>query len=722
MEYMLRSPTLNCVALIYLLLLGANSAFAQQGALVEGEVLVKFMDHATAADRRGVESANGLVLVKHHASIDIYHYKSNDEDIWTLIVNIRSSPFVYFAEPNYVRERQSAPNDEFYEFQWYLPKIGWENARVAFTGTAPVIVAVIDSGVTKLHKHLQGYLVTAGEWDFVQNDSDASDESGHGTMVAGIIAGATDDGKSVAGISPTARVLPLRVFDNAGFIAEGASVDVSVLIAALDQARAHGARIINLSLGGPLYSFSERLALSACDAAGILLVCAAGNGNSQGFGVDNDTSPIYPASYNLPGIVSVAASEEENQLTVFSNFGASSVDIAAPGQFIVGCDVPRQTLYNWDFSTGPQGWISDVISGNGWVWTSFGGDWGIFSRSFQSWGFYVANSSMFLDSPLINLIGRTGARAEIEFSPLQILGSGDYLSLSTETASSSKFVDLIAYPWSAADRAMRDISHLDGQVGWLSIYFKADLFGGFLNTVSNGMLGITNVRVTVLDDSAFATEAVWYADGTSFAAPIVSGVAAMVMSQNPQFSHLEVRQKLLETATPSSALTGKVATGGVINARAALAAAMPYATPTPTPTPTPTATPTPEPTATPTPAPTPRPLPKPSPTLNLDRKPPTLRVTAPQGNSVATKAARFALRGTAGDNVTPTRMQFRVRPPGSKRYGGWATVNLAKGNAKTKSWSRIVSLNKKGSWLVQIRVLDGRNNASAARAITLTRR
>lgn len=108
--------------------------------------------------------------------------------------------------------------------------------------------------------------------------------------------------------------------------------------------------------------------------------------------------------------------------------------------------------------------------------------------------------------------------------------------------------------------------------------------------------------------------------------------------------------------------------------------------------------------------------------LSSDRKPPTLRVTAPKGNSVATKAARFVLRGTAGDNVTPTRMQFRVRPPGSKRYGGWATVNLAKGNAKTKSWTRVVALNKKGSWLVQIRALDGRNNASASRAVTITRR
>ena len=218
----LRLLTMSLLAQVILV-----SVHAQQGGLVQGEVLVKFMDHANEANRKAIESEHGLVLVKHHTSIGIYHYRSDAADVWTLIANVRSSQFVYFAEPNYIRERQSAPNDEFYNLQWYLPKIGWENARAAFTGTAPVIVAVVDSGVTKLHKHLKGYRAASGEWDFVQNDSDANDESGHGTMVAGIITGATGDGKSVAGICPTARILPIRVFDNAGFIAEGSSVDVS---------------------------------------------------------------------------------------------------------------------------------------------------------------------------------------------------------------------------------------------------------------------------------------------------------------------------------------------------------------------------------------------------------------------------------------------------------------------------------------------------------------
>jgi len=649
-------------------------AHAQQGGLVHGEILVKFVDHANEAVRKALESEHGLVLVKHHTAIGIYHYRSDVEDIWTLIANVRSSPFVYFAEPNYLRGRQSAPNDEFYEFQWYLPKIGWEKARAAFSGTNNVIVAVIDSGVTKLHKHLQGYRATSGEWDFVQNDNDASDESGHGTMVAGIITGATDDGKSVAGICPTARILPIRVFDNAGFIAEGPSVDVSVLIAALDRARTHGARIINLSLGGPMYSFAERSALSVCDSAGILLVCAAGNGDAQGFGVNNDTSPIYPASYDVPGIISVAATDENRQIAIFSNFGPESVDIAAPGQFIVGCDVPRKILYNWDFRFGWQGWKEFIVRGNGWVVDYYlgrlslvtSGPWPYYA------GPYAANSLFGLTSPRVNLRWQKGAR--LELGVIGLLGADDYLSLSTKRSdeSEAKYGGILLYPGWTYETIQRDISRLDGSICELDIYLFADLFGW--GTYSSGTLAIDNAMITVLDQSAFATEAVWYADGTSFAAPIISGVAAMMISQNPRLTHLQVREKILATATRVSGLSGKVATGGVVNAQAALAAAMPSLSPT-------------------------------------DKQPPTLALAAPLKSVTATRLRSFTLRGTARDNVRLTRLEYRVQPPGSS-YTKWQRGTLT-GTGKNRSWSQAIDLPTEGAWRVQVRVADAAGNRSA---------
>jgi hypothetical protein len=108
--------------------------------------------------------------------------------------------------------------------------------------------------------------------------------------------------------------------------------------------------------------------------------------------------------------------------------------------------------------------------------------------------------------------------------------------------------------------------------------------------------------------------------------------------------------------------------------------------------------------------------------LPIDRTPPTLNVTEPQTTSISTRKPRFTLQGTTTDNVTPTRAQFRVRKPGSSSYGAWATINLPKGSANTKNWSRTVALNRKGDWLVQMRVLDTRGNTSSTRTITIKRR
>jgi hypothetical protein len=554
----------------------AALAIAQPSGLVESEVLVKYMDQTTPADRAALVKQYGLELVKHHDSIGIYHYRSSSQEVWTLVSLLRSSPHVYFAEPNYVRGQQGTPNDPFYSDQWYLPAIKWDQARSTFQGTTTVTVAVIDSGVSKRHNHLKGFLTSQGEWDYSEGDANADDESGHGTMVAGIITGHTDDGKSIAGISSQVRIMPIRVFDNAGFIAEGPSVDVSTLTAALDLARANGARIINLSLGGTIYSYTEWLALNACHNAGILLVCAAGNGDSRGIGYSNDGQfPIYPASYDIPGIISVAATDEAGNLTDFSNFGAASVDIAAPGQFIVGCDVARRTLYSWDFAYGWQGWAESILSGNGWVWDDYDGRMSLVTSG--PWPYYAAPyapySIMSLTSPQIDLRNQAGARLEIDF--IGSLGEDDYLTLMAKRNDEAEaaFAGVLLYPGWIYDTIQRDISRLDGSIGEVEIFLLADFFGW--GAYSSGTLAIDYAAVTVLDRSVAATEAVWYADGTSFAAPIVSGVAAMMMSQNPQLSHLQIRQHILNTATKVAALSGKMATGGIINAQAALAAVPP---------------------------------------------------------------------------------------------------------------------------------------------------
>lgn len=107
-------------------------------------------------------------------------------------------------------------------------------------------------------------------------------------------------------------------------------------------------------------------------------------------------------------------------------------------------------------------------------------------------------------------------------------------------------------------------------------------------------------------------------------------------------------------------------------------------------------------------------------TAPVDRTRPTLSVTTPKGKSVTTKAKTFTLRGKAGDNLTPTRAEFRIKAPNKRAYGSWKRVNLA-GTAKSKNWSYKVALSLKGKWLVEVRSVDAAGNRSAVRRITITR-
>jgi subtilisin family serine protease len=175
----------------------------------------------------------------------------------------------------------------------------------------------------------------------VDGDNDPADENGHGTHVAGTIGADRGNAVGVAGVADGAPLMPLRVLD-----AEG-SGSVAGLIQAYSYAAASGARVVNLSLGSPGSSQAERDALASLP--GVLFVAAAGNGGEDGIGDDNDESGNFPCAYELPNLLCVAASDNNDGLAEFSNFGATSVDLAAPGVNIAstwpGAD------YSWSSGT-----------------------------------------------------------------------------------------------------------------------------------------------------------------------------------------------------------------------------------------------------------------------------------------------------------------------------------------------------------------------------------
>ncbi|MEO1268618.1 MAG: S8 family serine peptidase, partial [Myxococcota bacterium] len=213
------------------------------------------------------------------------------------------------------------PNDPLYQFQWHFDQINMEAAWKVTAGK-DVVVAVIDTGVAyadsrdgrfKLAPDLKGNDFATG-YDFVSDDEQPYDEHGHGTHVAGTIAQTTHNGYGVAGVAYKARIMPLRVLNAQGYGSVGDIAD-SIRFAA-----DNGAKVINMSLGGPLPSFVMAAAVRYAHSKGVTIVAAAGNSGRR--------MKSYPAAYKH--VIAVAATQYDRKTTFYSQWG-SFVDIAAPG-------------------------------------------------------------------------------------------------------------------------------------------------------------------------------------------------------------------------------------------------------------------------------------------------------------------------------------------------------------------------------------------------------
>lgn len=222
--------------------------------------------------------------------------------------------------------------------QWNLERIGAAEAWKLTAGEGAPLVAVLDTGLDVQHPDLQANLWTnpgeiAGNgrdddgngvvddvhgYNAVAHSGDVHDGGEHGTHVAGIIAA----NGGVRGLAYQAKVLPIKVFDDNGY------TDVESVCRAIDYAQEQGARILNCSWGGAV-EFNQTLYEKMRDFPG-LIVCSAGNSGS-----DSDTVAHYPSGFDLPNLISVAASSRQDKICFTSCYGASSVDLSAPGEQIV---------------------------------------------------------------------------------------------------------------------------------------------------------------------------------------------------------------------------------------------------------------------------------------------------------------------------------------------------------------------------------------------------
>ena len=257
-------------------------------------------------------------------------------DMAATIRQLEANPTVLFAEPDYLAHLITVPDDPLYNEQWGLAKINAPAAWDVTTGNSNVIIAVIDSGLDTTHPDLTGQLWTnpgeiAGNgldddnngyvddihgWNMVDNNADLSDNTGHGTEVAGVIGAVSNNGLGIAGVCWNCRLMTLKVTQSGGI------ANYSDIIEAIQYATLKGADVINLSLGGASDSVSLRLAV---DMAAETTVVVGGAGN------DDDSALFYPAAYE--SVLAVAGTSVSDVKVGSSNYG-SWVDVAAPGEMI----------------------------------------------------------------------------------------------------------------------------------------------------------------------------------------------------------------------------------------------------------------------------------------------------------------------------------------------------------------------------------------------------
>ncbi|CAN7535974.1 S8 family serine peptidase [Terrabacter sp. LjRoot27] len=288
-------------------------------------VLVKFKKSAGQATRDTAVQSRGGRGAQALAGTDFVKVTTTgraDE----LASRLSADPSVAEVTLDYVREASATPNDYFYATtreQEYLKTVRMPTAWDRSKGSLSQVVAVLDTGVNGKHPDLTGRTVAGFNaiTDVGIAAGAASDDRGHGSMVAGIIAAETNNAEGIAGVAWNAKVMPVKVLNSQG---KGTDSDI---VQGIKWAADHGARIINMSLGGPDDSPALHDAVKYAVGKGAVVIVAAGNSGGD--------RPEYPAAY--AEAIAVAATDDAGKLTYFSTHG-SWVDVAAPGWGILSTE------------------------------------------------------------------------------------------------------------------------------------------------------------------------------------------------------------------------------------------------------------------------------------------------------------------------------------------------------------------------------------------------
>lgn len=357
------------------LFLSAVDATAQtsRSSYAKDEVLVKIDPRVPAPEN---DALHGRFRAKHVTSLGDTGWQlvklRNGLDPETAVKEYTQHGSIIAAQPNFYYRLSATPNDPQYTNSglYGLQRISAPAAWDITTGSHQVIVANIDTGMRLTHEDLapnlwtnpgeiagngidddgNGFIDDVHGWDFRFNDSDPSDQHGHGTHVGGTIGAAGNNGIGVVGVNWNVRIMAIKIYSASGGDTTSAMLINAYNYVRMMKERGINIRISNNSYGGCqeacFYDQATKDAIDALGNAGVLNVFAAGN---SGMNIDN--TPFYPGSYNSPSILNVASSTSTDERSGFSNYGAASVDLAAPGSGIYSTTFGSVSSYGFNSGT-----------------------------------------------------------------------------------------------------------------------------------------------------------------------------------------------------------------------------------------------------------------------------------------------------------------------------------------------------------------------------------
>lgn len=496
------------------------------------------------------------------------------------VSELKKDPMVDKVEPDYIKTIDSVSNDTYFSTLWGLHNTGQsvngttgtpdkdidapEAWDVETDGQPDVVVAVIDTGINLGHEDLYINMwdgITSGckdnnnqpisggcpwhGWDYINGDSRPADDNGHGTHVAGIIAAKSNNSLGVSGISKAnnIKIMALKVGDSEG------RIYTSAVLSAINFARYNGVKVINASYGGSSYSQIEK---DTIDQFPGLFIAAAGND-----GTNNDTIPQYPCSYISTNIICVAATDQNDALASFSNYGATSVDVAAPGTGINSTYISVFPKVNESFN-----YITPPNLPAGFTKT---GDPGTKYENFDTKLYgdlsypYSPNTNNIVESYAYSTYGNDATWFDFETTcdtEYTTTSWEDYMALEISNNNGASFQELLrwdeAYIDSDSSPTGTATYHFTGvqipsnySVSFFKFRFRWVTDGSDYGSYGKGC-NIDNLK---LNEVIHQGSTYGYLSGTSMATPYVAGVAGLAYSTALNYSQpsaQEIKDALLK--------------------------------------------------------------------------------------------------------------------------------------------------------------------------------